>query len=107
MKHHIAAPRPSGILAVAVAMAVCAFVFVGPARGQQAQPPPPGQEGFVPVKALPAAQETLPAAPLVIAAYAFVWVVLIVYLWALWRRLGKVQREIGDLNRRLDRSTRR
>lgn len=65
----------------------------------QAQPNDP-QSGFVPVKDLPA-QEKLPAAPLLIAAYAFVWVVLLVYVWTVWRRLMKVEREVHDLSARL------
>jgi CcmD family protein len=60
----------------------------------------PAQGGFVPV--VPgAAQETLPAAPLVFVAYAFVWVALLGYVVLLWRRLGKVERELADLNGRL------
>jgi CcmD family protein len=55
---------------------------------------------FVPVKSLPP-QDQLPAAPLLIAAYAFVWVALLVYVWTIWRRLGKVEREIHDLSSRV------
>jgi hypothetical protein len=43
------------------------------------QPAPSAPQGeFVPVKELPQHEE-LPAAPLVIAAYGFVWVALLVY----------------------------
>jgi CcmD family protein len=75
--------------------------------GSQAPPVRPeipaerGQGEFVPVSSLPAQQEPLPAAPLVITAYVFVWVVLIVFLWSIWRRLGKVQEEIRQLQRRV------
>jgi len=74
-----------------------------------AQPPPPAsgqaaaqepQDQFVPVKTLPA-QEQLPAPTLVMAAYGFVWAVLLVYLWTIWRRLMKVEREMLDLSARL------
>jgi len=68
-----------------------------------AQPPQTPQgapDGFVPVNALPQAEQ-LPAAPMVIAAYAVVWVVLIVYIWMLWRRLARVERELADLARRV------
>jgi CcmD family protein len=67
-----------------------------------AQPAPstPAQEGFVPASSLPQAEQ-LPAAPLLIAAYAFVWVALLVYVWLLWRRTAKLERELADLNRRL------
>jgi CcmD family protein len=60
----------------------------------------PGQTEFVPVTELPASEQ-LPAAPLLIAAYAFVWVAVLAYLWLIWRRLAKVEQEIGDLSSRL------
>jgi CcmD family protein len=58
--------------------------------------PPAGQSEFVPVKDLPPT-ETIPAAPLLVAAYAFIWVALIVYLWTIWRRLTKVETEMRAL----------
>ena len=61
--------------------------------------PPPGQGEFVPISQLPPG-DRLPAAPLLIAAYAFVWVALLVYLWSIWRRLGKVEAEMQALERR-------
>ena len=60
----------------------------------------PGQSEFVPVTEVPATDQ-LPAAPLLIAAYAFVWVAVLTYLWLLWRRLGKVEQEIQTLGTRL------
>ena len=66
-----------------------------------AQPgPPTAQQGFVPVNSLPQT-ELLPAAPLLIGAYAFVWAALLVYVWSLWRRMARVERELADLNRRI------
>ena len=56
-------------------------------------------EGFVPVKELKAA-DSLPPAPLLITAYAFVWLAAMVYLWSIWRRLNKVEREMRALERR-------
>lgn len=68
-----------------------------------AQPPAGAQggqvEGFVPVNELPPADQ-LPAAPLLITAYAFVWLAAMVYLWSIWRRLNKVEREMRALERR-------
>ena len=66
-----------------------------------AMQPPTGaaQEGFVPLDKLPP-QEQLPAAPLLVTAYAFVWVLLMVYLWSIARRLIKVESEIQTLQRR-------
>ena len=52
-------------------------------------------DGFEPVANLPAPErEQLPAAPLVMAAYAVVWVMVFGYLWSIWRRLGAVEREL-------------
>jgi CcmD family protein len=64
---------------------------------------PPAQDAFVPVTAATAADQ-LPSAPLLIAAYAFVWVALLVYVWSIWRRLGKVEREMHALERRVPQS---
>ena len=58
------------------------------------------QKEFVPVQP-GALQESIPAAPLVFFAYGFVWVALAVYIVVLWRRIANVERELGDLNRRL------
>ena len=63
---------------------------------------PPGgaaQDGFVPIDQLPP-QEQLPAAPLLITAYAFVWLLLMAYLWSIAKRLGRVEGEIQTLQRR-------
>ena len=51
----------------------------------------------MPVDQLPAAEQ-LPAAPLLIAAYVFVWAAMLFYVWSLWRRLGKVERDISELS---------
>ena len=61
-----------------------------------AQQPPAGQGGFVPADSVPAADQ-LPAAPLLITAYAFVWVAVMVYVWTIWRRLNKVEAEMRAL----------
>ena len=64
-----------------------------------ASQPPAGQSEFVPVSSLPPSEQ-LPAAPLLIAAYAFVWVALMLYLWSIWRRVGKVEADMQALGRR-------
>ena len=63
------------------------------------QPPSAAQEGFVPIDQLPPGEQ-LPAAPLLIAAYAFVWAATLFYLWTIWRRLGKVEEDMRALERR-------
>jgi CcmD family protein len=91
-----------------LALLACVYVASSvPVQAFAQQPSPAGQaapqdpqDQFVPVKTLPA-QETLPAAPLVMTAYAFVWAVLLVYVWTVWRRLMKVEREIHDLSARI------
>jgi hypothetical protein len=65
------------------------------------------QEGFVPVEQLPNPQDTVPAPRLVASAYALVWLVLMGYLYSIWRRLGTVGRELDVMSRRLSSGTRR
>ena len=61
-----------------------------------AQPGQP-QSDFQPVPEIPASEQ-MPSAPLVIAAYAFVWLAFIVYVWMMWRKLGKVEQELQTLS---------
>jgi len=56
---------------------------------------------FQPVRSDQAALEKLPATPFVFAAYSIVWVVLIAYIFSLWRRLGRVEQEMAALSSRL------
>jgi CcmD family protein len=65
------------------------------ARAQQ--PPPEPQDEFVPVSELPP-QDQLPSAPLLIGAYAFVWLALGGYVLSVARRLNTVQREVERLD---------
>ena len=60
---------------------------------------PAGQDGFVPASSLPPGQE-LPAAPLVLASYASFLLLMMFYLWTIWRRIGRVEQELLDLRRR-------
>jgi CcmD family protein len=86
------------------ACAIAASSFVVPVAAQQPQPPKP-QDEFVPVSQLPA-QDQLPAAPLLVTAYAFVWVALFGYVVSVARRLTKVQREVERLEADMKRGTR-
>jgi hypothetical protein len=58
----------------------------------------PGQEGFVPVTG--PVTEQIPAAPLVISSYAFFFVLLFLYVWTIWRRIGRVEADMRALERR-------
>jgi CcmD family protein len=84
------------------ALRVLSFVaVVATAAPAQAltQPAPAAQDEFVPVKDIPA-EEQLPAAPLLIGAYAIAWVAVLGYVWSLWSRLGRVERELRQLKDR-------
>ena len=59
---------------------------------------PTAPEGFVQVNDVPAS-ERLPAAPFLIAAYAFFLVLMIAYVWSIARRLDKVRQEMLALQR--------
>ena len=67
---------------------------------QSAQPTPtPGQqEEFVPLDQLPPEAE-LPAAPMVVAAYAFIWVAFLVYVISLVKRIRRVETDLQRLER--------
>jgi CcmD family protein len=64
--------------------------------------PPAGQGGFVPVDSVPLSDQ-LPAAPLLITAYAFVWAAVMVYLFSIWRRLNKVEADMRALAQKTSR----
>jgi CcmD family protein len=64
---------------------------------------PPGQQSeYVPLKDLPPT-ENVPAAPFLIAAYAFVWFAAMFYLWTIWRRLNRVETEMRALAQKTSR----
>ena len=88
------------LLTGAVGLALPGLVHAQPPR------PAPAQDGFVPVDQLPP-QDQVPAAPLVIAAYAVVWIAVFGYLWSIWQRLGRVEHEIAEARRRVDAGSRK
>ena len=49
-------------------------------------------------------RESIPAAPFLAAAYAFIWLSVLVYVALVAKRIGKVQGDIEELRRRLERS---
>jgi CcmD family protein len=81
---------------------VCSILFAVPLLAGQ---PPAGQTEFVPMNSLPPTEQ-VQAAPLLVAAYAFVWLALAVYVWSIWSRLGKVEGEIRALQQKVTRGSR-
>lgn len=73
------------------------LLSAGPVLAQQ----PPGApiEGFEPVQSVPPSEQ-LPAAPLLITAYAFAWIAVFFYVWTVWRRLTRVESEMRALESR-------
>ena len=88
--------------AAAAAITGLGFALCGVAvLGAQGQGPTAAQDGFVPIKPGDLGQEQLPATPLVFAAYAFVWLALVTYVFFLWRRVVRVERELTEVTSRL------
>ncbi len=61
--------------------------------------PQPSPDEFVPLSEVPP-EEQIPAFGLIGAAYGFVWVVVVGYVWSLGRRLRKAEEDIAALERR-------
>ena len=75
------------------------MIVTAPTLALALQPPSAAQEGFRPLSELPPGQQ-VPAAPLLIGSYAFFLVLMMFYLWTIWRRIGRVEKEMHDLERR-------
>jgi len=41
------------------------------------------------------------------AAYAVAWVAVFGYIWSVWSRLGRVERDLAEVSRRVDKGARR
>ncbi|MEQ1727220.1 MAG: hypothetical protein ABL982_02475 [Vicinamibacterales bacterium] len=77
-------------------IALVTFVLVGAnAFAQQTASP----DGFVPMSSLPPGEE-LPAARFVVASYSFFLLLMVFYLWTIWKRLSKVEQDMKELGRR-------
>jgi CcmD family protein len=60
----------------------------------------PAQTEFVPLSQVPRTEQ-IPAAPFVFIAYAIVWLFVLFYVWTLWRRQGRVEKELQELQHRM------
>jgi CcmD family protein len=58
--------------------------------------PPAATDQYVPMDEIPE-QDKLPAAPYLIGAYMVAWLMLLFYVWSLWRRLQRVEEELRRL----------
>ncbi len=86
------------LLAAAMLCVMAVAATASLARAQQ--PPARPSDGFVPVENL-GSQEKIPAAPLVMGAYAIAWIMVFGYLWSIWQRLNRVERELAEISRRV------
>ena len=48
-----------------------------------------------------AATESIKGGTLLLVAYGFVWVVLVIYVLMLWRRTGRVEQELAEVTAKL------
>ena len=85
---------------------IIALAFMSPVVPAlvSAQQPAEQQGEFLPAESLPQ-RERMPAAPLLISAYAFVMVVLFAYVFSLSRRIGAVKTDIRRLESEMKRGT--
>jgi CcmD family protein len=86
------------LMLIVVVLVTCWGAATAASQGQP--PPSPAQEGFVPIDQIQQ-KEQLPAAPLVMAAYAAAWLVIFGYVWSIWRRLSQVEQEMASLTQRV------
>jgi len=94
------------LVLIVVVLVTCWGVAAAAAFSQAQPPPSPAQEGFVPIDQIQQ-KEQLPAAPLVMAAYAAAWLVIFGYVWSIWRRLSQVEQEMASLTQRVPGANRR
>jgi hypothetical protein len=84
-----------------LATAVCSLLLLAPVVYAQQ---PPGADrmndtDFVPKSSLPPSEQ-IPGGRLVVAAYGFFLVLVVFYVWTVWRRIGKVEQDMQALERR-------
>jgi CcmD family protein len=95
MKKLMVIPRLKPRATFAVMSLLLQLLFAPAIAGAQPQPP----KDFVAVDET-APGEQIPAIPLIAAAYGFIWVVLLGYVWSVGRRLQKVEGELRELEAR-------
>ena len=77
-------------------IAVNAFVLTaGPYFASDAA----AQDKFEPVGNVPIGEQ-LPAGPFIVGSYAFFLLLMVFYLWTIWRLINRVEKDMQDLARR-------
>jgi CcmD family protein len=64
-------------------------------------------EGFTAAGPEDLMRESLPATPFVFIAYGVAWLAVFVYVFAIWRRLSRVEADLARVQSRLDTPPRR
>ncbi|MCS6911639.1 MAG: CcmD family protein [Myxococcota bacterium] len=90
---------------LAWSLPLAALLVAAPAPAMQGSADP---EGFVPEHrpadmAKPQVDESVPARPLVAAAYGFIWVAVLVYVASVHLRTRRLESEVAALAQRLER----
>ena len=84
------------LIRIVILVAGVCLAMARPVAAFQPQPPQPAQEEFVPLDQLPP-EAQLPAAPMVIAAYVFVWMAFVVYIYTIVKRMRRVEADLRTL----------
>jgi hypothetical protein len=87
------------MMARRLSIALVSFLLLGASAFAQPSQGGAADSGFVPLSSLPPGQE-LPAARFVIASYSFFLLLMVFYLWTIWNRLSKVEKDMKELARR-------
>jgi hypothetical protein len=86
-----------GRLAARAALVLAALILPAVALAQKYEPQ---------VAEVGRVRESIPAAPFLAGAYAFIWLSVLVYVGLVARRLTRVQGDVEELHRRLERGPR-
>jgi CcmD family protein len=89
--------RVMRVMHVMRAWILLAALFAAPSMVDARQPQPPKE--FVPVDDIPPGEQ-IPAINMVAAAYGFVWVAVLGYVWSIASRLKQVEAELTELESR-------
>jgi CcmD family protein len=78
---------------------VCTLTLLAAVPAVLPAQPQPSPDEFVPVSEVPP-EEQIPAINLIAAAYGFVWIAVVGYVWSLGRRLQKAEADLAALERK-------